>query len=117
MIASTSEKDDFETQYYGMSRQLIVAFNDIVVEKISVLGSLRVSIMAHALDWNRQQQQLLNTTNVISWPFVTISSFQQRAATVRKLSSSLYIGFYPVVEGYQRTEWESYSAKEKNVWM
>lgn len=32
-----------------------------------------------------------------SWPFITLSSFQQRATTAKDLSNFLYVGFNPVV--------------------
>jgi hypothetical protein len=105
IITSNSQHHEFRIQYEGMSGQLINAFNDIVTEKISVVGSLRVSLMAHALD------------NDQGWPFVTLSSFQQRAETVRRLSNSYYLGTYPVVEESVKSDWEKYVAMEAPAWM
>ena len=115
LITSISQKNEFVAQYNGMATQMINTFNGIATQKISVLGSLRVSIMAYTLD----QKSALNGNSSSSrnWPFITVSSFQQRAATVRTLSNSLYIGLYPVVEEIHRDEWESYSAINKNLWM
>jgi hypothetical protein len=105
IITSNSQHHEFCVQYEGMSGQLIHAFNDIVTQKISVVGSLRVSLMAHALD------------NEQGWPFVTLSSFQQRAETVRRLSNIYYLGTYPVVEESVKRDWEKYVAAEAPAWM
>ena len=52
-------------------------------------GSLVVALVAHGQD-------------VGNWPFVTLSSFQQRAHTVKDLSGALYLGFNPVVSALHR---------------
>jgi hypothetical protein len=105
LITSTSEEHAFKVQYEGMAGQLIDAFHGIVTQKLSVVGSLRVSLMAHALDIDP------------GWPFVTLSSFQQRAETIRRLSNSVSIGTYPVIEESKRSEWEKYVATEAPKWM
>lgn len=44
-----------------------------------------------------------------SWPFVTLSSFQERAATIMDSSGVLYVGFNPIVYQADRTKWENYT--------
>ena len=43
------------------------------------------------------------------WPFITLSSFQERAATTKDLSGILYLGMNPVVSREQRLAWENYT--------
>jgi hypothetical protein len=105
MITSRSQQNEFKVQYDGMSQQLIDAFYDIMIHKVNVIGSLRVSLMAHAID------------NNVQWPYVTLSSFQQRAEAVRQLSNILYVGLCPIIEESQRNTWETYVAKEAPKWM
>ena len=56
---------------------------------MEAMGSLVVAIVAHGEDGGKA-----------NWPFVTLTSFQQRAATVKDLSGALYIGFNPLVRFY-----------------
>jgi len=50
------------------------------------------------------------------WPFVTMTSFQERAATIMKLSGALYIGITPLVTRENRAKWENYSNGEAAAW-
>jgi hypothetical protein len=70
---------------------------DIANEKMGAAGSLVVAIVAHGLSVQD------------SWPFSTLSSFQERASSVRKLSGALYIGLNPLVTEADRKVWEYYS--------
>ena len=44
-----------------------------------------------------------------TWPFVTLSSFQQRAAAIKTLSGALFIGMNPIVELSLRQKWQFYT--------
>eukprot|EP00977_Amphora_coffeiformis_P019070 scaffold6899_cov183-Amphora_coffeaeformis.AAC.3 len=59
-----------------------------------------VAMIAHGLDHFR------------TWPFVTLSSFQERAHTVKELSGVLYVGFSPVVTHANRVAWENYTRND-----
>lgn len=48
--------------------------------------------------------------NANDWPFVTLSSFQRRATSVKEQSQALYIGVYPIVERGNRDAWEDDTA-------
>ena len=76
---------------------------DIINDKMGAAGSLVVAITAHGVDHER------------SWPFVALSSFQERAASVKRLSGALYIGINPLVKDEVRGEWEFYSNFEKDA--
>jgi len=70
---------------------------DIANEKLGAAGSLVVAIVANHMD--REE----------SWPFVTLSAFQERTKTIMKLSRVLSIGVNPLVTRENRAKWEEYS--------
>jgi hypothetical protein len=105
LITRDGESKEFETRFNGMAEQLKSTFDDIASQKIGVIGGLRISLIAHALDHNK------------TWPFVTLSSFQRRAATVTRMSNSIYLGIHPIIEDANRVEWEEYVASEGFQWM
>lgn len=72
-------------------------FMDIANVKMGTAASLVVSVVAHSLATGQQ------------WPFVTVPNFQERAATIMRLSGALYFGINPVVPGELRNEWEQYT--------
>ena len=57
-------------------------------QKMEAAGSLVVAMVAHGVDHNRE------------WPFIALSSFQQRSSTVRGLSGALFLGFLPKVRSW-----------------
>lgn len=61
------------------------------------VGSLVVAMIAHGKD------------HFIDWPFVALSSFQERATSVKDLSGVVYIGFNPIVTHENRPAWENYT--------
>eukprot|EP00977_Amphora_coffeiformis_P019106 scaffold6899_cov183-Amphora_coffeaeformis.AAC.39 len=68
-------------------------------------GNLIVAMIAHGVDHNRD------------WPFVTLSSFQERATTAKDLSGSLMMSFMPVVTHSNRLQWENYTLNDPdNKW-
>jgi hypothetical protein len=52
-----------------------------------------------------------------NWPFVTLSSFQRRAAVARSLSGAVFTGFCHYVEDHQRSEWESFNGLDKSNYL
>jgi hypothetical protein len=105
MITRDGENKEFESQFNGMAEQLTTTFNGIASQKIGVLGGLRVSFISHAIDHNN------------TWPFVTLPNFQQRAATAKRMSNSIYLGIHPIVDDSERDDWEKYVAQEGFQWM
>lgn len=67
-------------------------------------GSLVVAIVDYGLNESNE-----------GWPFVTVGSFQRRAATVKDLSGALYIGLNPVIYPEQREAWEEYSTNSADA--
>ena len=60
------------------------AFLSIARDKMGAAGSLVVALVAHGIDHTRD------------WPFVTLSSFQQRALTAKRQAGALRIETNPV---------------------
>jgi hypothetical protein len=106
IIISEAEQDEFESQFDGAASKVLEAFNDVVHQKVAAISSLAVAIIAHGVDHSR------------SWPFVTLSSFQQRASTARKLADALFVTICPIVSDENRTEWEDFVvSKDDSYWM
>ena len=106
-ITSNSEEDEYKTQYEGAAKQLMDAFLEVVETRLPAVSSLGVAIIAHAADHETQ-----------FWPFVSLSSFQERSATARKQSLALYVHVNPRVDLDQREEWESFTAiNPDSIWM
>lgn len=72
-------------------------FLDIAQSKMGAAASLTVAEVAYGQDTAK------------TWPFVTLSSFQQRAATVKTLSGALFIGMNPIVDLSLRQKWQFYT--------
>lgn len=72
---------------------------------MGAVSGLGVAIIAHGVDHFRD------------WPFVTLSSFQQRSGNVRALSKALFVSIAPRVRLDQFEEWDSYILGEDNYWM
>lgn len=106
-VTSGSEEEEYKTQYEGAVKQIAEAFVGIVDTRLSAISSLGVAMIAHGRDHDSQ-----------FWPYVTLSSFQQRASTARKQSLALYIHVNPKVELDQREEWEHFvGTNPDSVWM
>ena len=107
ITTKSSENEEFRSQYEGAANRISEAFMGIVETHLSAISSLGVASIAHGVDHDSQR-----------WPYVTLSSFQQRAYTARKQSLALYIHVNPRVELDQREEWESYTGTHPDsVWM
>jgi hypothetical protein len=105
MIARNGESQDFESQFNGFAEQISVAFHQIARDKVGSLGPLRVAYTAVARDTG------------VQWPFVTLTSFQQRASTAKRLSGGLQLGVFPIVDDEDRPDWESFFVTQGRAWM
>ena len=72
-------------------------FLEIAKSKMGAAASLAVAEIAYGQDTAK------------TWPFVTMSSFQQRAKSIKDLSGVLYIGMNPMVESALRQKWQFYT--------
>jgi len=104
-ITKNAERDEFRTQWYGSADKIVEAFQGIVKQKLGAISAVAVATIAHGVDHSR------------TWPFVTLSSFQQRSSTARKLSEALFVSINPFVHDTERTEWEEYVVSSDSYWM
>ncbi len=70
-------------------------------QKIAAIAAHGITIALSALETNR------------TWPFVTISKFQERYASARTLSGSYHFDFVPIVTDENRLDWEEYSVANR----
>lgn len=102
-LASNDEDDTYKTQYEGSASKITSSFFEAVGEKLAAIGSLSVAATAFARSEN------------ITWPLVSLSDFQQRAAAVRELSKAYYIRILPVVYEEDRLAWEEFSLSKDDL--
>lgn len=105
-IVRGAEMDEFELQYYGAANKIVDAFQDVLVQMSAVSG-IAVSLTADTLKANATE----------SWPFVTMSNFQERAGSARKLSGAIYVSINPIIESNQLYAWERYVQSDVNKWV
>lgn len=105
VIAKDAEMEEFETHYEGASVKVLQAFQGIVEQKLVAVGSIEVAAIAESLNSDK------------SWPFMTMPAFQERAATARSLSGSLFLSINPIVDETNRPKWEEYVKGENSDWM
>lgn len=83
---------------------MIDSFDGIIKEMGSISG-VGIAATAHSVDYHTQ------------WPFMTLSSFQQRANNAKDLSGVLFLSIMPIVETDERQAWEQYVNGGNNSWM
>jgi hypothetical protein len=105
LITSKAEEEEFESQFDGAASKIVETFQNVVQQKVAAISSLAVAIIAHGVDHSRD------------WPFVTLSSFQQRSSTARTLSDALFVTISPMVSDEDRKEWEDFVVLEDSYWM
>jgi type II secretory pathway pseudopilin PulG len=103
-ITKRSEVDEFKTQYTALADTALRAFEDIVTQKLGAISSVGVAAIAHGIDHSQ------------SWPFLTLSSFQERSSTARSSSGAIFISLNPLVSDPQRADWEKFVV-ENSGWM
>jgi hypothetical protein len=101
IITTHAEEREFHAQWQANSKQIMNSFEEIVKEKFGALSSLAVSFTSYARG------------NNLTWPFVTLNDFQQRAAMARKISNSLHTQITPIITGENLEKWEEYSVRNK----
>jgi hypothetical protein len=105
LITKSSETEEFENQYEGAAEEIVESFEGII-EKVGTISSIGVEAISHGMD-----------RPDVRWPFITLSSFQQRLSTARILSGALYVTISPLVSDGERYEWEKYVVGEQSDWM
>jgi hypothetical protein len=105
-VSSSAEQDQYIKQYEGATLIIQDTFNNIMTSRIGIVSSLGVALIAHGEDHSRK------------WPFVALSSFEERAYTARVQSGAIYLHVNPVVTEEDRYEWEhEYVVGDDAQWM
>jgi hypothetical protein len=99
-IMSDTERDEYRAQYDESAFTVITSFEDIAGQELAAIGSLSVAATLYA----RSQPN-------VTWPFITLNDFQQRADDIRHLSNSLFLSIVPVISEEDRPAWEDYAVK------
>ena len=94
-ITKEGENDEFESQFEGTASKVLETFESILTQKLDAVASLAVATTAHGVDHSRE------------WPLVTLSVFQERSASTRKASGTLFTSIVPKVTYEQRAQWEN----------
>lgn len=100
-LSKQSFEDEMEAQFQSASTRLTDAFEAIRTQRIATLASLAIAAIAHGVDHSRD------------WPFVTLSSYQQRAFTAKLNSGALQVSIIPTVPDAERTSWEEYIVSDE----
>ena len=104
-LTRKGEMNEFEVQFRGVGERVTKTFDSIATERWGALGALRVAAMAEAIDKDSL------------WPFVTLSSFERRAATAKRLANTLDIVMYHIVTVENKEKWIEYADEEAPIWM
>jgi hypothetical protein len=107
-LTVAGEDHTFENTFLGLSEQLCYVIHEIVHEKVGgALGSLKAAYTSYAVDRN------------VTWPFVTLSEFQDHAAAVTSLSGGVRLMYFPIIQDdITRIQWEqSYSVEHGVAFM
>jgi len=104
LITMNAHDTEAEMEYQASARKVQEAFLDIAGSRLGALASVGVAATSHGVDHGQ------------AWPFVTLSSFQQRGSTARTESGFLDIKLSPSVEESQRSKWEQF-VREEHGWV
>jgi hypothetical protein len=105
------ENHTFESTFNGMCEQLHYVIHEITHGKIGSIGSIRTAYVSTAIDNMHLNSNHPNETSLSSsWPFVTLSSFQERANAAKTLSGGIRLTFHPLIDDANHIQWERYVA-------
>ena len=111
-ITTNAEEEEFEAHFEGGAEKIVSSFEAIIQEKIGAIGSLCLALTARG---KITDGSAVENTDGNSWPFVTMESFQERAASARILANVLHMSLLPIVTEENREAWEAYS-RQNGEW-
>jgi hypothetical protein len=106
--AEHAEQQSFDQQYNATVDKLTESFSSIG-QRVGSISSVGHAATIYGFDQS--------STFSSRWPFITVTHFQQRSATARLLSGSLYMSIPPIVLEEDRKEWETYIMGSDRNWM
>lgn len=99
------QSNEFKNQYYSTANKVLDTFDGIVTKRLDAVNALAVAVTSHSADTNA------------TWPFLTVSNFQQKSVAARKQSGVLFTSVVPKVDYKQRSAWENYTQVDPSNWM
>lgn len=105
LMISTSEHQEFENQFEGIAERIVDAFEGIPQQRIGAVSSLAIAASAHGVDHHQH------------WPFVALSSFQERSTSIRNQAQALFVAIAPLISQTDRSEWESFVSSNASNWI
>lgn len=108
VIIQNSNMDEYQLQYEASANKLVDSLQHVLMEMAAISG-IAVAATADAL-------QFYSNSNA-SWPYVTMSHFQQRVSSARRISGAIYVSINPIVQSNQLSDWERYVQSDANSWM
>ena len=106
ILTSGAETEVFETNYEGIAGKILDSFYSII-DRAGSISSLGIAATVHGLEHSDSP-----------WPFMTLSAFEQRSATTRKISGSYFVSIEPLVTDNDRIKWEQYVVRNESTrWM
>jgi hypothetical protein len=86
-----------EKQYLEFAKEVVHVLNTHSFNLYRTIDLYAITITAQAL------------TSNVTWPYVTISSFEVRGDFIEQLSRTSRVGFIPMISESNRWEWEAYT--------
>lgn len=114
-ITRNAEIDTFEQQYSAVADKIIDSFQRVLVEMSAVSGIAVAATAETQMHYSENGDAIESEAG--TWPFVTISNFQERGGNAQTLSGALYISISPIVEAEELADWERYVLSGANSWM
>eukprot|EP00934_Nitzschia_sp_Nitz4_P001273 Nitzschia sp. Nitz4//scaffold289_size23394//2//2242//NITZ4_008474-RA/size23394-augustus-gene-0.42-mRNA-1//-1//CDS//3329545813//1273//frame0 len=101
LLSRRSFEEEMKSNFDSAAARLEDAFDAIRTQRIATLASMSIAAIAHGVDHSRD------------WPFVSLSSYQQRSFSAKLNSGAIQINIIPYVPGENRTEWEEYIVSDE----
>lgn len=101
LMTTKGEYETMVSAFAGSAEKITTAFEQIVSVQLGAITSLGTAFTSYARGAN------------LTWPYVTLNDFQQRATGALFLSNALYVELVPIISEQDRTEWEAYSVQNK----
>lgn len=118
-IIRNAQINEFEQNYEALASKVLDAMQEVMIQMAAVSG-LAVAATAETQKhyYFAEDGTIANvSTPPQQWPYVTISSFQERAGNAQALAGAIYVSICPIVTSEQLSEWERYVHSDANYWM
>ena len=102
ITARKNEENSFNSEFDALATKVVDSFEFNVARKLGAIDSLDISVTSYAVGMN------------LTFPFVTIPDFDLRSANTLALADTFSVFLVPLVLDTVRSEWEVYSANNKN---